>query len=378
MPFLVTLAFLLLPALLYAQTSPSIDKTKTATKFAHPGISHSKKRIAFIKDKIESEQQPWLKAWQQLSESKYASLKWKPRPRKIVERGAYNRPDIGSSEFLGDGNAAYTHAIKWVLGGDQQNARKAAEILDAWSTELKSVKNHDAKLLVGMAGIKYCNAAELIKHTWDQWPAENQKRFASMLRDIWYPVIKDFLPSANGNWDGSMMQTMIAMSVFLDDRKMFERATNYFRNGKGNGALPRYLNDFGECQESGRDQAHTQLGLEFLANTCEIAWNQELDLYRELENRLLLGFEYTAKYNLGFDVPYQPYKSFDGKYHYKSISDDRRGQLRPMYEQVLNHYHHRGGLDAPYTQKAVDNLRGKLKILDSGLPWSTLMYASER
>ena len=170
-----------------------------------------------------------------------------------------------------------------------------------------------------------------------------------------------------------MMQTMIAMSVFLDDRKMFERATNYFRNGKGNGALPRYLNDFGECQESGRDQAHTQLGLEFLANTCEIAWNQELDLYRELENRSLLGFDYTAKYNLGLDVPYEPFKSFEGRYHYKKISAKSRGRLRAMYDKVFNHYHHRKQLDAPFTLKVITKNRPESKG-GSSLPWCTLMF----
>jgi len=44
----------------------------------------------------------------------------------------------------------------------------------------------------------------------------------------------------------------------------------------------------------------------------------------------------------------------------------------------LNHYHHRSGFDAPYTQKAVDKLRGQLKISGSVLPWGTLMYANER
>lgn len=57
------------------------------------------------------------------------------------------------------------------------------------------------------------------------------------------------------------------------------------------------------------------MGLEFLANTCETAWIQGVDLYSAADNRLLQGFEYTAKYNLGFDVPYEPYQTFEGRYH---------------------------------------------------------------
>lgn len=241
------------------------------------------------------------------------------------------------------------------------------------------ITNHDARLLIGMDGHKFCNAAELLRHNWDGWADEDQEHFRSMVRNVWYPVIKDFYPSANGNWDASMLQTMIAMGVFLDDRAMFERAADYYLKGDGNGAIRNYFNDFGECQETGRDQAHTQMGLEFLANTCETAWNQGVDLYSVFDNRLLLGFEYTAKYNLGFDVPYEPYKSFEGRYHYKSISDKSRGRLRPMYEKVYNHYHNRQGLsdtEIEFTKEAMLKIRHESHSrARSALPWDTLMFA---
>ena len=173
------------------------------------------------------------------------------------------------------------------MTGDEAHAEKAAEILNAWSSTLRSIKNHDAALLVGMSGYHYCVAGELIKHTWDKWPQDEQARFAAMQRDIFYPIIKDFYATANGNWDASMMQVMIAMGVFLDDQKMFDQATEYFLQGRGNGAIGNYFMASGQCQESGRDQAHTQMGLDFLANTCETAWIQGVDLYGALDNRLL-------------------------------------------------------------------------------------------
>jgi hypothetical protein len=197
----------------------------------------------------------------------------------------------------------------------------------------------------------------LLKHTWDGWPQHEQAQFEKMLRDIFYAVIKDFYPSANGNWDASMLQTMLAMGVYLDDQAMFDRGVEYYLNGEGNGAVRNYFKPTGQCQESGRDQAHTQMGLDFLACTCEIAWNQGVDLYGAYNNHLLKGFEYTAKYNLGFDVPYEPYRSFEGRYYYKSISDNSRGRLRPMYEKVLNHYENRKGLEAEFTRQAAMKLR---------------------
>ncbi|MEM7454118.1 MAG: alginate lyase family protein [Planctomycetota bacterium] len=153
------------------------------------------------------------------------------------------------------------------------------------------------------------------------------------------------------------MQTMIAIGVFLDDREMIDRAAAYFLNGAGNGAIGNYFNDVGQCQESGRDQSHTQMGLEFLSNTCQTAWIQGIDLYGAKDNRLLLGFEYTAKYNLGEEVPYERFLSYEGRYDYRNISAEGRGRLRPMYEKILRHYFHRKRIDSPYTRRAVAGVR---------------------
>ncbi len=329
-------------------------------EFTHPGVSHTQASIDFVKSKIALGEEPWATAWKGVQDSRYSDVDWRPQPHAHVERGPSNNPDIGSSEFTADANASYRHALLWALTGNEAHAEKTAEILNAWSSTLQSVANHDARLLVGMDGFDFCNAAELLKHTWDGWPQSDQMRFEKMLREIFFPIIKDYYPSANGNWDASMLQTMLAMGVYLDDQPMFDRGVDYYLNGKGNGAVRNYFKPSGQCQESGRDQAHTQMGLDFLACTCEIAWNQGVDPYGAYDNLLLKGFEYTAKYNLGFDVPYEPYRSFEGRYYYKSISDNSRGRLRPMHEKVLNHYENRKGLEAEFTRQAAMKLRAGL------------------
>ena len=350
-------------------TAPAEGKSKAQetsneksliSKFVHPGVAHSSSDIEFVREQIKAKKQPWYDAWRKLKSSRKASLKYKAQPREVVERGPYNHPDIGSSEFSDDGEAAYVHALIWAIGQDKDHAKKSAEILDAWSSTLKEIGNHDAKLLTGMSGFKYVVAAELLKHTSEEWSAEGQQQFAKMAREVWYPLIKELFPSANGNWDASMLQMIMAMGVHLEDKDMVQQANDYFLGGIGNGAIGHYFNDFGECQESGRDQAHTQMGLDFLSNTCETAWIQGIDLYGGLDNRLQLGFEYTAKYNLGEKVPYERYLSFDKRYDYKNISSNSRGRLRPMYEKILRHYQYRQGIDSPYTEKAVEKVRSNL------------------
>lgn len=345
-------------------------------EFVHPGIAHSKESIEFVKGKIATGEEPWKGAWENLKESRYASLDWEAQPRAKVERGPSNRLREGSDEFIRDATAAYTHALHWTLSGEEPHARKAVEILNAWSDTLRSIENHDARLLVGMAGYPFCNAAELLKHTWDGWPEEGQERFETMLRKIWNPIIRDFYPTANGNWDASMVQTLMAMGVFLDDRVMFDWGKDYFLKGSGNGSVRNYFKESGQCQESGRDQLHTQMGLEFLSNACETAWTQGIDLYGAYDNLLLKGFEYTAKYNLGFEVPYEPYRSVDGRYFFGKVSDSGRGRMRPMYAKVFNHYHNRKGLDTPHVMKAMEKVRPENQDRSSS-PWGTLMYTGE-
>ena len=111
----------------------------------------------------------------------------------------------------------------------------------------------------------------------------------------------------------------------------------------------------GQLQESGRDQAHAQLGIGLLASLCETAWNQGDDLYSADGNRLLKGFEYTASYLLGNDVPFRTY--MDQSRTHTEISSVNREQRRPIYEMVLNHYTGRRGVDAPFTRQLAEAIR---------------------
>lgn len=357
-------------------TATAIAADTQEVEFIHPGISHTAAEIEFVREKLSRQEQPWIEAWKELRESRYADLSWQPKPVAHVERGAYNNPDIGGSNFLRDGTAAYTHALLWCLSGDEAHAETAAKILNAWPGTLESISNHDARLLVGMGGIKFCNAAELLKHTWNKWPDEDQEAFQTMLLEVFYPVIQDFYPTANGNWDAAMIQTMMAMGIHLDDSSMFQRAVDFFEEGEGNGAVNHYFKESGQCQESGRDQAHTQMGLEYLVNSAEIAWKQGIDLYGSHDNRLASGFEYTARYNLGEDVPFEYYESYRGRYKHHKISSKSRGRLRGMYEKAYNHYHNRVGIEMPWCKKAIAKTRPETGG-GSSLPWSTLMYARQ-
>jgi len=97
----------------------------------------------------------------------------------------------------------------------------------------------------------------------------------------------------------------------------------------------------------------------------------------EILNRLLKGFEYTARYNLGDDsVPFVPFTDTTGKYRHKRISPDGRNALRPVYEMVWNHYQKRRVVAAPYTRQAADALRPEGAAHASDHPgFGTLLFS---
>jgi hypothetical protein len=88
---------------------------------------------------------------------------------------------------------------------------------------------------------------------------------------------------------------------------------------------------------------------------CEMAWKQGDDLYGYDDNRFLKGCEYVAKYNLGEDVPFKSYTN--DKVTHTEVSGASRGNSRPVWELVYNHYVKRKGLPAPYTKRIAEKER---------------------
>jgi hypothetical protein len=340
------LFILMMPACFFGQS-----------KLVHPGMLNSKTELDFIKNKINAGEEPWISSFKLLQSDDHAKLEWQPKPIADVIRGSYNNPNIGAGDLGNDAQAAYIQSLEWILTGNKQYAKKAIEIMNAWSFKLKSISGSDMQLLAGITGYKFCNAAEIIRHTSKLWNKKDQRQFEQMLLNLFYPLVKNYKPRANGNWDAAMITTTMCIGIFVNDAAMYHGAVEYAKSGQSNGAIPNYISESGQCQESGRDQQHTQLGLGFLADLCEIAWKQGDDLYGAFDNRVAAGFEYTAKYNLGEEVDYKSVPDLFGKNQYAVISDKGRGNFRPVYEKIYHHYHDLKGLEMKYTKRILDQIR---------------------
>jgi len=323
--------------------------------FNHPGLLHSRTDLKRMKATVSQGIEPYKSGFEVFKADPASQLNYSMRgPGSPISRN----PNINFREFDSDANASYQLTLMWAITGDKSYADKAIEIINTWSASLERVSGRDAVLMAGLGPFKMVNAAEILRYTNSGWSEDAIQQCERMFLNAIYPAVKDFAPFANGNWDAAAIQTVMAIGVFCNDEAIFEKGLRYYVNGASDGRLTHYvIDEAGQCQESGRDQQHTQLGLALLAACCEVAWQQGLDLYAYADYRLLKGFEYTAKYNLSKDVPFTETLDRTGKYYHERISTKGRGQLRAVFEMVYNHYVNRVKMVAPYTQKAAEQVR---------------------
>ncbi|WP_069884980.1 alginate lyase family protein [Streptomyces luteocolor] len=312
-----------------AVSSITAEKAAAPSAFVHPGVTVSRGQLDFAREKVTAGAQPWKSAYDQMTGSTYASLSRTPKPRAVVECGSYSDPNHGCTDEREDAIAAYTTALAWYITRDERYAKKSIELMDAWSAVLKDHTNSNAPLQTGWAGSSWPRAAEIIKHTYTGTWA-NSGRFATMLRGVYLPEIING-SNSNGNWELSMMEAAIGISVFLEDKASYDKAMATFRTRTAayvylasDGALPKTVPSqhldtrekivkywqgqgtftTGLTQETCRDFTHTGYGLSAISHVAETSRIQGEDLYgTDVGERLRQGLGFQATYELGEAPP---------------------------------------------------------------------------
>ncbi|HEX7599265.1 MAG TPA: alginate lyase family protein, partial [Polyangia bacterium] len=256
----------------------------------------------------------------------------------------------------------------------------------------------NGQLRAGLYGYQLAAAAELMRD-YSGWTASDWARLKDMMVTTFYATCSGFLQRHNGtcfdhywaNWDLANMTTVLAVGVLTDDRAKVDEAVSYFKNGVGTGQVDRMVNFLypgnpvlGQSQESGRDQGHATLVVALAGAFAKIAYDQGEDLFAYKDNKLLALAEYTAKYNLGEDVPWTNYTNCENSVM-TEISSSGRGGQRPNWELFYNHYAKVKGLYAPNSQRFAEMLRPEGGSGDYGsnsggfdqLGFGTLVFSEE-
>jgi hypothetical protein len=368
-PFMFRRRFLLSALCAAAATVFSARASAREEPFKHPGGLHTQADLDRMKAKVAARETPWIEGWEALIKDRFARADYRPSPR----------PNMGSNRQAAsrDAHAAYLNFLRWYVSGDKAHAAAAIRICNEWSAAVNQVcSGNNIPGLSGIYAAEFAMVGELLRICPDWQPAD-QERFKRMLRDYAYPAVSRFLQDRNqrgdshfwANWDICNVSALIAMGVFLDDRAIFDEGVEYFKNGKGTGAIMNAVpfvhpGNLGQWQESGRDQPHAHLGIGLMGQGATVAWNQGVDLFGYADSRLLAAAEYAAREALSQPVPYTPYDNSSGaKNHW--LANHTRGRFStPVWELLYNHYVVRQGRSAPAVKRVAELSRPELSGWD--------------
>jgi len=333
------------------------------TAFVHPGGLHTTADLDRMKAKVAAGEHPWIDGWNRLITDPKAQNTYRASPQANM--------GVSRQRAQDDATAAYLNTIRWYISGDTSYADCAVRILNGWSAKVDEVPHGvDQPGLGGIPIGNFALAAEVLR-IYPGWQAADQARFKSMLLTYFYPACNSFLTNHNNgcisrywaNWDTCNILAVMAIGVFCDDHDKFNQGVAYFMNGAGNGSIANavyYIHpgNLGQWQESGRDQAHAFGGMGLLAEACQVAWNQNTDLFDYSKNRLLSAAEYTAQYTLWKGVPYKYYNNCDNA-NQLYISANYHGRLDncQYFELLYNHYVVMKGLAAPNIKRFAEVTR---------------------
>jgi len=354
--------------------------------FNHPALMNNKEEMNYVRDKLSEGEELRILAFERLQNWNPAGLSHTPEPREDVNCGSYSNPDNGCTEEKRDSPASYAHALQWVYTGDERHAQKAVEILTAWATTIKTHSNSNAPLEAAWTACGFARAAEIIKHTYNNVSSSDITKWESMFDNAYLPYIVDG-SDANGNWEASMIESIMAIAVFKDSSQLFDAGVEMYKR-----RLPAYIyhSDDGDTpipprpdysyekligrwydqeiffdglsQETCRDLGHTQYGFAALIHAAEIAYHQGIDLYSEFANRLWWGMEYHAAFLNGDPVP-------------ENLCGGQLNAVRylPAWEIGYHHYAVRRGIEMPQTRELI--LNNQPEGVDHHMAWGTLTHA---
>jgi hypothetical protein len=342
--------------------------------FVHPGCLSTQADLDRMTAKVNAQAQPWKGGWDRLVSNTGGYLDDAPLAQTTINVGG------GLSEnyirLAMDCAKAYQCALRYRVSGDTAYGNKAVQIMNAWKNTMTGwAGDTNVSLRAGIYGYEMACAGELMRG-YSGWAAADFAAFQTWMVDVFYSINTYFLTYKHGtidghywaNWDLANMASMMAIGVLADRQDIFDEGLNYFYSGSGNGNIGNAVHwihpdGTGQWQESGRDQGHSTMGAPVMATICEIAWNQGIDLYSYAGNKFLAGSEYIAKYNLWYDVAYVGYPSESGHpddatyYIQTVISSSSRGQERPGWDMIYNHYVNRLGKASPYSKQFADKIR---------------------
>jgi hypothetical protein len=339
----------LTPAHVDVADPPKKGDARAPTRFTHPCIPITREELDTIKANLDKE--PWKSGFAMLANDARSQLTYAVRgPFEEVKRNPYLR----LNEWRDDMIAVYHLARMWYFTGNSAYAQKSHDILLAWAKNHKRFGGHESGLDLGDFAVCYGGGASILRGTWPGWTAADTATVKEYFLNVLWPASGAHVDAIGPANKGSLcMAAGIAIATFCDDTAKFDHIINLYRSFPSSGlsnSLPT-----GEMGETGRDAGHSYGDLLARAFVAEVAWKQGIDLYSELDNRLLACGEYYARNTMASDTqpaPFVPFGTID--YHYwVNQNGPYTGNRAAMY-LIQNAYKNRKKIPTPWIDRKLE------------------------
>ena len=309
-----------------------------AQAFTHPGVLINKADLDRMKNSTNV--QPYKTAWASFQSDAHSSSTYTPHP---VANETYGQ---GQFQIRDDSLAAWYNAIEFYVTGNTAFRDKSKSIIDAWTGTLKTFDVTD-HLSAGPAATNFSAAAEILRYENGGMTSTEITDLQNMLINLLYPALltpggsiaANHLEAANHG--STQILGLICMGVFCNRTDIYNFAVSSAELNTGTNApysIPQYIDPSGQNYESQRDQAHSSYGVDNLIVTAECAYKQGTNMFSLFNNRLMVGGEMLAKFNLWNDVRPVTWTAVDGSVH-SDINPGARGDRGEVNEDILmRHY----------------------------------------
>ncbi|CAH0148640.1 MULTISPECIES: cellulose binding domain-containing protein [unclassified Pedobacter] len=325
----------------------------------HPGIALNQADLNQLKANIT--QEPWLSAYNAFKNDGKSKLNYvMAGPYATVSRA----PHLNNNAWINDMVAIRNLTFMYVFTADSAYARKATNMLDAWAVTNTYWGGIENNLDIGDHAQDWGVAAEILRYTFPGWTAANTQHVENYFANILFPTSFVPNPLRDQNKGAIQLKTALAASIFCNDVTRFNQALEVYRMDAGGGMRNSLPN--GETGDTGRDD-HWGVQATALVWGAEVAWKQRVDMFSELNNRVLAIAELYHKF--AFDGDTMTYIPFGGYASYWTNWGIKPGG-RPwgMTNIIHNAYNRRKGIPTPQTDRmraALGGTQGEFLYLKS-------------
>jgi hypothetical protein len=312
--------------------------------FAHPGAPLTLADLQTLKANIDQGKQPWKSAYDLLAaDGKSQPTYVMAGPFADVSRA----PNVNLNQWRADMVAIWNLSRMWYFTGTDAYARRAHEILLAWATTQTSFTGRESMLDLGDYAAALVGGADILRGTWPDWTESDTKAVKAYFGDVLLPATNPYGESQYGAANKGALALVAGglLAIFNDDAVKLDDIVYKVRTLAHIGL--RSSNDIGQIGDSLRDQGHAHGQLLSLAMLAEALWKQGIDVYSDLDNRLLVDGEYFARINDLVPTPFLPFGTTDAYY----VADDTNrgwGGGNVALNLIYGAYVVRNGLQAPY------------------------------